>query len=66
MRDADQSLEVLLARLFTDAAFRERFKCDPARVGRELGLDERAIAAFDGADWTGLDLAAHSYAHKRR
>ena len=66
MRDQDHSQEALLARLFTDAEFRARFKRDPLGAGGELGLDAAALAAFENADWTGLDLAARSYAHKRR
>lgn len=65
MPDPSPLWEALLARLFTDAAFRARFKVDPRGVGRELGLDDESLAAFDSADWTGLDLAARSYAHKR-
>jgi len=65
MRDVAQSWESLLARLFVDAELRARFKRDPACVGREFGLDERALAALTNADWTGLDLAARSYAHKQ-
>ena len=65
MLDLDQAQELLLARLFTDAEFRARFKRDPLVAGRELGLNAAALAAYENADWTGLDLAARSYAHKR-
>jgi hypothetical protein len=65
MRDCAQACEDLLARLLTDPEFRARFRQDPQRVGRELGLDEVALAALARTDWVGLDLAAISYSHKR-
>ena len=65
VRDQAQSWESLLARLFVDADLRARFKRDPQTIGKEFGLDERALAAITDADWVGLDLAAHSYQHKR-
>jgi putative modified peptide len=65
MGSAAQACEDLLARLFTDAEFRARFRQDPQRVGRELGIDEAAVAALAQSDWVGLELAAGSYSHKR-
>jgi hypothetical protein len=65
MRDADQRQETLLARLLADAEFLARFKRDPLTAGRELSLDAAELAAYENADWTGLDLAVRSYAHKR-
>lgn len=65
MRSPAQACEYLLARLFTDADFRARFRRDPQAVGRELGLDALALAALERTDWVGLDLAARSYARKR-
>jgi hypothetical protein len=65
MRSSAQACEDLLARLFTDAEFRARFRADPQGIGRELGLDEAALAALERTDWIGLDLAARSYSHKR-
>jgi hypothetical protein len=65
MRSAEQASEDLLARLFTDAEFRARFRRDPRAMGRELGLDAAALASLENTDWVGLELAAHSYAHKR-
>jgi hypothetical protein len=57
--------EDLLARLFTDAELRARFRQDPQGVGRDLGLDDVALASLVNTDWVGLELAARSYAHKR-
>jgi hypothetical protein len=65
MRSSAQACEDLLARLFTDAEFRARFRQDPQRIGRELGLDDAAVATLARTDWIGLDLAARSYSHKR-
>jgi hypothetical protein len=66
MRSPAQASEDLLARLFTDAEFRARFRQDPHGTGRELGLDETAIATLPRTDWVGLDLAARSYSNKRQ
>jgi len=65
MRSSAQACEDLLARVFTDAEFRARFRRDPQAIGRELGLDDAALAMLARADWVGLDLAARSYSHKR-
>jgi hypothetical protein len=65
MHDSARASEDLLARLFTDAGFRARFKQDPQGMGRALGLDDAALAALEHTDWVGLELAARSYAHKR-
>ncbi len=65
MRSSAQACEDLLARLFTDAELRARFREDAHGVGRELGLDEAAVAALALTDWVGLDLAARSYSRKR-
>ena len=65
MHNDAQNWEVLLARLFVDAPLRTRFRADPEAVGREFGLDERAMASLGTVDWAGLDLAAESYENKR-
>ena len=65
MRSSAQACEDLLARLFTDAEFRARFRQDPQGVGRELGVDETEVPALARSDWVGLELAAKSYSHKR-
>jgi hypothetical protein len=65
MRSSAQACEELLARLFTDAEFRARFRQDSQGVGRELGIDEAALASLGQTDWVGLELAARSYSHKR-
>ena len=64
VRSPAQSCEDLLARLFTDTDFRAKFRRDPLAVGRELGLDDEAVAKLAATDWVGLDLAARSYSIK--
>ncbi len=59
------NLESFLARLYTDARLREVFLADPARATRGKGLDDSEIEALRQIDRAGLELAAHSYAHKR-
>jgi hypothetical protein len=65
MRSSAQACEDLLARLFTDAEFRVRFREDPQGVGGECGLDDAALAALARTDWVGLELASRSYPRKR-
>jgi hypothetical protein len=59
------ALEILLARLYTDATLLERFIADPAAVAATAGLSDAEIVALIGSDLTGLRMAADSYAHKR-
>jgi hypothetical protein len=65
MRSEARNWEALLARLFVDPPLRARFRAEPEAVGREFGLDERAMASLGTIDWVGLDLAAESYSNKR-
>ncbi len=60
-----QSIEVLLARLSTDASFREAFLADPERIARAQGLDDAEVAALSRIDREGLAFAARSFAHRR-
>jgi uncharacterized protein (UPF0276 family) len=64
-RRAQVRVEALLARLYTDAAARERWLADPDGEGRQAGLDEAGLAALRRLDRPGLELAAVSYARKR-
>jgi len=58
-------LETFLARLYTDARFREDFQSDPAGIARSHGLDKREVEALCNIDRHGLEFASRSYAHKR-
>jgi hypothetical protein len=58
-------VELLMARLLTDRALRERFLADPSTVTRDAGLspaEAEAIAKIPAAD---LLRAARSYGLKR-
>jgi hypothetical protein len=59
-------LETFLARLFTDAEFREAFMQDARRVAEAQCLDAAERDAVLAIDRPGLLLAAHSFAAKRR
>jgi hypothetical protein len=59
------TLEDYLARLYTDAAVREKFLMDPAAAARDAGLSASDTAALRNIDIAGLKMAAASYAHKR-
>ena len=59
------ALETFLARLYTDAPFREAFLRDPSGVAAGAGLDSQDCAALAAIDRTGLRMAATSYAAKR-
>ena len=57
--------EAVLARLYVDAAFRQRFLADPPGEAARAGLsheEAQALAAVNAAD---LEIAATSFAHKR-
>jgi hypothetical protein len=59
------ALETLLARLYSDAAFRARFLADPLGVSKQAGLAEAEALALARIDRVGLELAAESYKRKR-
>jgi len=59
------NLEVFLARLYTDARFRQAFLADPEEVARAHGLDDAEAAALRAIDRGGLELASGSFARKR-
>jgi hypothetical protein len=59
------AVEILLARLYTDAKFRRDFLLDPEGVARAAGLDPAEAAAMEAMDRTGLAMAAESYRRKR-
>jgi len=59
------ALELVLARLYSDAALLAAFMQDPQKVARGAGLDEQGVAALLAIDREGLAMAAHSYSRKR-
>ena len=60
------AFEAFLARLYVDQDARARFLADPPGEARAAGLDDQEIAAALAIDRVGLELAAASFAHKRR
>jgi hypothetical protein len=58
------TLEDFLARIYVDAEARAKFRADPQGELRRAGLANE-IASLDRFDWTGLELASASFAHKR-
>ncbi len=57
--------EIVLARLYTDDAFRTRFLAAPERVALSEGLTPAEAQALAAIDREGLELAAESFAKKR-
>jgi hypothetical protein len=59
-------LEAFLARLYVDSESRAHFKADPRAEARKAGLSEEQCTALENLDWIGLEMAARSFAKKRR
>lgn len=62
------AFEAFMVRLYVDAAARQRFLRDPRREAEAPGahLTPEEVDALARIDRTGLELAAASYAAKRR
>ena len=60
------SPEAFLARLYVDAKLRARFLADPAGEARRAGFDDATAKRLAAIDRTGLELAAESFAAKRK
>jgi len=60
------NFESFVARLYVDTTARTRFLADPHRAAAAAGLTEDEIAAAVRIDRVGLELAAASFAHKKR
>ena len=60
-----QRLEAFLATLYVDEEARSRFLADPGSQALRAGLSEEECTSLTKIDAVGLELAAHSYAHKR-
>ncbi len=61
-----RDLEAFLARLYVDAAARARFAADPQAEAQRAGLSEEECASLKTIDWVGLEMAAQSFARKRK
>ncbi len=60
-----RSVEILLARLYSDESLLRQFLASPLATARSHGLSEDEAIAFASVDAADLQLAAHSYARKR-
>jgi Aromatic-ring-opening dioxygenase LigAB, LigA subunit len=60
------AFEAFLARIYVDPDARARFKADPCAEASHAGLSPDECAAIMRIDWVGLELAARSFAKKRR
>lgn len=58
-------LEAFLARIYVDQKARENFLADPRGEARRAGLNPQEIEDVVNIDREGLELFAHSLAHKR-
>jgi len=61
-----RAFEAFLTRIYVDAAARARFKANPRAEARRAGLSYEECAALEDTDWVGLEMAARSFARKRR
>lgn len=61
-----RDLEALWARLYVDARARAKFKADPRGEARKAGLSEEECRSLEKIDWVGVEMAARSFAKKRR
>jgi hypothetical protein len=60
------AFEFFVARLYVDGDARRRFLVDPRGEAEAAGLDREETAAALAIDRVGLELAAASFAKKRR
>jgi len=61
-----RAFETFLTRIYVDAGARARFEADPHAEARRAGLSDEECTALENTDWVGLEMAARSFAHKRR
>jgi hypothetical protein len=60
------SLETYLVKLYLDRDARRAFLADPRAAATAAGLEAADVAALERVDRDGLELAARSFAAKRR
>ena len=58
------ALETFLARLYTDAASRQRFDADPQGEAARAGVSPEDCLALAQCDRVGLEMAADSFSRK--
>ena len=59
------NIEIFLAKLYVDEAFRQKFLENPRREAREWGLSKAQVDSLQFLDLPGLRLAVNSFAQKR-
>ena len=62
---SQQSVEILLAKLYTDERIRRKFAADPRGTALREGLTEEEASSVASMEASGIELAADSYAYKR-
>jgi len=60
------NLEMFLARIYTDPQTRARFLANPLSEAAQAGLTDEQCRALEGIDRVGVQMAARSFAHKRK
>jgi hypothetical protein len=63
---SDETFEAILARLYVDTEFRERFFRNPLHEGALVGLNEAQAESLAAIDRDDLALASRSFDRKRR
>jgi hypothetical protein len=58
--------EAFLARIYVDASARAAFKANPQGEALRGGLSKEECMALGEMDWVALEMAARSFANKRR
>lgn len=61
-----RELEIFLTRIYVDLSARAAFKANPRGEALRAGLSEEECSAVENMDWVGLEMAARSFAQKRR
>jgi hypothetical protein len=62
---SESRLESFLARIYVDAAARDKFLADPRGEATRAGLAAHEINALANIDRDGLEMFAHSLEHKK-
>ena len=58
--------EAFLALLYVDLDARVRFRANPLVEAKNFGLSNAECKALENMDWVGLEMAARSFAKKRK
>ena len=61
-----RDFESFLTRIYMDSRARTAFKADPRGEALRAGLSQEECTSLEKMDWIGLEMAARSFAQKRR